>query len=70
MDYEDDYDRQRSQVYLENAREFGQLQGLCRRLRKERNEARSKLLWLEAKLRRQGLWTSLVKEMEDAFSDG
>jgi hypothetical protein len=63
MAYPDDYsDSQKA--YLETAREFGQLQRECARLRKERDEARSKLEWLELKLSQEGLWTNLVKRME------
>lgn len=57
-------------AYLAVAKEFGELQSLCGRLRRERNAAVSKLVWLEEKLRKQGLWTSLVKQMETELSDG
>jgi len=68
MAYPGDYEEWQK-ARLEADRFIGRLQSECRRLRTERDEARSRLAWLESKLRQQGLWTSLVKEMETEFHD-
>lgn len=51
-------------AYLNTAREFGQLQSYCGRLYNALEEAQRKLMWLEEKLQEQGVWLSLVGEME------